>query len=168
LWPSFQFLSFIVVAKMNASSELENLEVAKAYDAKVHGAPLTTTKSSIDTSSAEGGLPHPTEEELMTLRRVSGKIPWTAYTIALVEMCERFSYYGTTAVCMFIANPSERLASINRSTVVNFIQQPLPPGSTTGAGFDGQSGALDMGQRASTGLTTFNAFWSYIVRLLFF
>jgi POT family proton-dependent oligopeptide transporter len=104
----------------------------------------------------------------MTLRRVSGKIPWTAYTIALVEMCERFSYYGTTAVCMFIANPSERLASINRSTVVNFIQQPLPPGSTTGAGFDGQSGALDMGQRASTGLTTFNAFWSYIVRLLFF
>jgi hypothetical protein len=25
-----------------------------------------------------------------------------------------------------------------------------------------------MGQRASTGLTTFNAFWSYIVRLLFF
>ena len=38
--------------------------------------------------------------------------------------------------------------------VVNFIQQPLPPGSTTGAGFEGQSGALDMGQRASTGLTT--------------
>lgn len=40
------------------------------------------------------------------------------------------------------------------SVVVNFIQQPLPEGSTTGAGFEGQSGALDMGQRASTGLTT--------------
>lgn len=38
--------------------------------------------------------------------------------------------------------------------VVNFIQQPLPEGSTTGAGFEGQSGALGMGQRASTGLTT--------------
>jgi hypothetical protein len=38
--------------------------------------------------------------------------------------------------------------------VVNFIQQPLPEGSTTGAGFSGQSGALNMGQRASTGLTT--------------
>lgn len=37
---------------------------------------------------------------------------------------------------------------------MNFIQQPLPRGSTTGAGFEGQSGALDMGQRASTGLTT--------------
>jgi hypothetical protein len=38
--------------------------------------------------------------------------------------------------------------------VVNFIQQPLPEGSITGAGFSGQSGALGMGQRASTGLTT--------------
>ena len=38
--------------------------------------------------------------------------------------------------------------------VVNFIQQDLPPGSRTGAGFSGQSGALGMGQRASTGLTT--------------
>lgn len=36
-----------------------------------------------------------------TLRRVSGQVPWTAYTIAFVELCERFSYYGTTAVCMF-------------------------------------------------------------------
>jgi hypothetical protein len=60
------------------------------------------------------------------------------------------------------------LAVINRFAVVNFIQQPLPKGSTTGAGFSGQSGALDMGQRASTGLTTFNAFWSYIVCLLLF
>lgn len=38
--------------------------------------------------------------------------------------------------------------------VVNFIQQPLPDGSSTGAGHSGQSGALGMGQRASTGLTT--------------
>lgn len=40
-----------------------------------------------------------TEEELHTLRRVSGKIPWPAFTIAFVELCERFSYYGTTVVC---------------------------------------------------------------------
>jgi POT family proton-dependent oligopeptide transporter len=49
--------------------------------------------------------------------------------------------------------------------VVNFIQQPLPPGSTTGAGFAGQSGALGMGQRASTGLVTFNQFWAYVMPL---
>lgn len=46
------------------------------------------------------------------------------------------SYYGTTAV------------------FVNFIQKDLPVGSTTGAGFliAPGSGALGMGQRASTGL----------------
>ncbi|KAI5782601.1 MFS peptide transporter [Geopyxis carbonaria] len=90
----------------------------------------------------------PTAEELITLRRISGAIPWTAYTVAFVELCERFSYYGTIAV------------------FVNFIQQPLPPGSNTGAGFEGQSGALNMGQRASTGLTTFNSFWAYVMPLL--
>lgn len=88
-----------------------------------------------------------TSEDLHTLRRVSGKITWIAFTIAFVELCERFSYYGTTVV------------------FVNFIQQPLPEGSSTGAGFDGQSGALGMGQRASTGLNTFNQFWAYIMPL---
>jgi POT family proton-dependent oligopeptide transporter len=88
------------------------------------------------------------DDDLASLRRVSGKISWVAFTIAFVELCERFSYYGTTVV------------------FVNFIQQPLPKGSTTGAGFSGQSGALDMGQRASTGLTTFNQFWAYLTPLL--
>ena len=41
----------------------------------------------------------PTEEELKTLRRVSGKIPWTAFTIAFVELCERFGYYGCQVLC---------------------------------------------------------------------
>lgn len=51
--------------------------------------------------------------------------------------------------------------------VVNFIQQPLPEGSTTGsAGTYGQPGALGLGQRASTGLTLFNAFWAYVMPLL--
>ncbi|RDW62563.1 hypothetical protein BP5796_10865 [Coleophoma crateriformis] len=89
----------------------------------------------------------PTEEEYHTLRRVSDKIDWWVYTIAVVELCERFSYYGTTVV------------------FTNFIQQPLPLGSRTGAGFGGQSGALNMGQQASTGLTTFNQFWVYLIPL---
>ncbi|KAL4809415.1 POT family-domain-containing protein [Aspergillus unguis] len=87
----------------------------------------------------------PTEHELNTLRRAAGGIRWTAYTVAFVELCERFSYHGTTAV------------------FTNFIQQPLPDGSTTGAGFSGQSGALGHGQRASTGLNTFNTFWCYLL-----
>lgn len=42
----------------------------------------------------------PTEEELKTLRRVSGKIPWQIFTIAFVELCERFGYYGCQVLCM--------------------------------------------------------------------
>ena len=67
------------------------------------------------------------------------KIPIKVYTIAYVELVERLSYYGTTAV------------------FVNFIQQPRP--TPTGAALhpnddDAVPGALGMGQQASTGLTT--------------
>lgn len=43
----------------------------------------------------------PTAEELATLKRVPAKIKWSAYTIAFVELAERFSFYGTTITCMF-------------------------------------------------------------------
>ena len=43
----------------------------------------------------------PTEEDIRTLRKVPDSIPWAAYTIAFVELCERFSYYGTSNICMF-------------------------------------------------------------------
>ena len=57
---------------------------------------------------------------------------------------------------------------LRRAIVVNFIQNPLPERSTTGAdaAADGQAGALGMGQRASTGLTTFNSMWAYFMPLL--
>ncbi|KAG5638605.1 hypothetical protein H0H81_011495 [Sphagnurus paluster] len=94
------------------------------------------------------GLTFPTEEERLTLRRVPDSIPWNVYLIALVELAERFSFYGSSVV------------------FTNFIQQKLPPGSRTGAGFaDGQSGALGLGQQASTGLTTFYQFWCYVTPL---
>jgi proton-dependent oligopeptide transporter, POT family len=49
----------------------------------------------------------------------------------------------------------------------NFIQQPLPEGSRTGAdGLDGQAGALGRGQQTSTGLTTFYQFWAYLTPIL--
>lgn len=103
----------------------------------------------------------PTMEEMKTLRRVSGTIGWRAFSITFVEFCERFSWYGTTAV------------------FVNFIQQPRPYGSRTGAinqsqeCYDAvgeaictQPGGLDQDQRASTGFTTFNQFWAYVMPLL--
>lgn len=124
---------------MNAGNDIENLAVVKAQNPQ---AALEEKRGSVDYNSAtdvdsDAEFEIPTEEEMHTLRRVSGQIPWAAYTVAFVELCERFSYYGTTAV------------------FVNFIQQDLPRGSNTGAGKDDyQSGALGMGQRASTGLTT--------------
>ncbi|KAG1724702.1 POT family-domain-containing protein [Suillus paluster] len=94
--------------------------------------------------SIHEGLQFPTEEELLTLRRVSDAIPWNAYLIAVVELAERFSVSSSVVF-------------------TNYIQQPLPPGSRTGAGgANGQSGALDAGQQMSTGLTTFYQFWAYI------
>jgi hypothetical protein len=47
-------------------------------------------------------LPRPTEAELHgpnALLRVSAPIPWSVYTVAFVELVERFSYYGTQVVC---------------------------------------------------------------------
>lgn len=59
--------------------------------------------SSVDASSDadiyDPTKPFPTEEEWATLPRVPGTIPWTAWTVAIVEFMERFSYYGTSAVC---------------------------------------------------------------------
>lgn len=51
--------------------------------------------------AAYHGDEYPTDAELNTLQRVSEKIPWAVYTIAFVELVERFSYYGTSVVCKY-------------------------------------------------------------------
>jgi len=58
---------------------------------------LSSTKN--DLVGPDGEL-YPTDEEWTSLRRVYGKVNWMIYIIGIVEMCERFAYYGTTAVCM--------------------------------------------------------------------
>ncbi|KAF7313468.1 hypothetical protein HMN09_00502700 [Mycena chlorophos] len=94
------------------------------------------------------GAEFPTEEERATLRRISDDLPWNVYLIAFIEAAERFSFYGSSIV------------------FTNFIQQPLPHGSRTGAGGpSGQSGALGKGEQASTGLNTFYSFWCYVTPL---
>jgi POT family proton-dependent oligopeptide transporter len=47
--------------------------------------------------TADGQFPN--AEELGTLRRVPNKIPLKLFSIAFIELCERFSYYGCTVVC---------------------------------------------------------------------
>ena len=110
---------------------------------------LAGGRTSVDRASeTDSTITEPTMEEMKTLRRVGEPINWQAMTVTFVEFCERFSYYGTTAV------------------FVNFIQQPRPYGSRTGniqpnaacyrvLGENAcvQPGGLDQDQRAATGLT---------------
>ncbi|EEH15989.1 hypothetical protein PABG_06076 [Paracoccidioides brasiliensis Pb03] len=129
---------------MAYSATADGLEVARA-DSKEVAVPKQQmdVKELDDFSDSE--YPEPTEHDLDNLRRIPDRIPWICFTIAFVELCERFAYYGTTAV------------------LTNFIQQDLPPGSTTGNDPtpNGQPGALGKGQRASQGLVLFNKMWSY-------
>ncbi|CAI4211033.1 unnamed protein product [Parascedosporium putredinis] len=93
----------------------------------------------------------PTEEELQTLRRVSGDMNWAIFTIAFAELCERFSYYGSSVL------------------YTNFVQRPLPEGSNTGASHGTTSripGALGKGQKASQGIVLFNQFFAYLMPLV--
>jgi len=95
---------------------------------------------------------YPSAEQRASLRRVPGSINLIIFTVAFIEFAERFSYYGCMAV------------------LTNFIQFPLPEGSTTGSikGLTGVNtpGALGRGQQAAFGITTFNTFWVYVTPLV--
>ncbi|ORY67815.1 general substrate transporter [Pseudomassariella vexata] len=77
----------------------------------------------------------PTEEELVTLRRVAGKIPLVAYLLCAVEFCERASYYGCSSIFS------------------NYVNRPLPLGGNGwGAppvGTQQTAGALGLGEVAA-------------------
>ncbi|KAH7918188.1 PTR2-domain-containing protein [Leucogyrophana mollusca] len=128
-----------------AEATRHNEEYDTAYEKKTSEVAIAGSDHDHDIDSIHEGLEFPTDEEKATLRRVSDAIPWSAFLIAIIEFAERFSYYGSSVV------------------FTNYIQQPLPPGSRTGAGGEyGQSGALNRGQQMSTGLVTFYQFWSYV------
>jgi len=55
--------------------------------------------------------PRPTEEERVTLRKVSDSIPWVAWLLCICELAERASYYGAAQIFN------------------NFMQFPLPEGN---------------------------------------
>ncbi|ORY05075.1 POT family-domain-containing protein [Clohesyomyces aquaticus] len=82
------------------------------------------------------GAERPTEEEKKTLRHVGEPLPKAAFLVAVVELCERFTYYGASGIFQ------------------NYVQRPLD-------GSEGR-GALGMGHKGATGLTTFFQFWCYV------
>ncbi|KAF2442163.1 peptide transporter PTR2-A [Karstenula rhodostoma CBS 690.94] len=90
--------------------------------------------SVIDDDGFGGDLP--TDEEKRTLRRVGDKVPKAAFLVAVVELCERFTYYGASGLFQ------------------NYIQRNRD-------GRDGP-GALGLGHQGATGLSTFFQFWCYV------
>ncbi|KAK7421622.1 hypothetical protein QQX98_002089 [Neonectria punicea] len=146
---------------MTTTVNLDNDAIAQSglVDPETRGIPQIAAKGSMDkemqhdvhSSSEDDDAPN--EEDLRTLRRVSGAIKWSMYTIAFVELCERFSYYGSSVL------------------YTNFIAQPLPEGSTTGSPVDSsdpnaQAGALNMGAQAAQALSLFNQFFAYVMPLV--
>lgn len=92
-----------VATPMFEASEKEALARTSSSD-KAYG--RNSTSDNVDHNAVvefEADLEgeEPTAEELATLPRVSGKIPWITFTVAFVELCERFGYYGCSVVCMY-------------------------------------------------------------------
>ena len=84
-------------------------------------------------SPGEGG---PSDGEKHSLRRVPDDVPWSAFLVAVVEMCERFTYYG-------ISGPLQNY-------IANSWHDP-----------NGLPGALGLKQDGATGIGNFFQFWCY-------
>ncbi|KAI5841498.1 MFS peptide transporter, partial [Morchella snyderi] len=82
----------------------------------------------------------PTEYEKATLRHVADKLPISAWFVTVVELAERFSYYG-------ISGPFQNYMQ-------NARDDPL------------KRGAIGLGQKGATGLSYFFQFWCYVNPIL--
>ncbi|CZT41771.1 probable peptide transporter PTR2-A [Rhynchosporium secalis] len=82
----------------------------------------------------------PTEQEKQTLRRIGETLPVAAWLVAIIELSERFTFYGCQGLFQ------------------NYVQRPL----------DGSlgRGALGRGHQTATALTTFFSLWCYVTPIL--
>ncbi|KUI73365.1 Peptide transporter PTR2 [Cytospora mali] len=101
--------------------------------------PVTSAHPSeaVGSVTPDGG--EPTDEEKQKLRKVSDKLPWSAFLVCVIELCERFTYYG--------------LSGPFQNYIENSYGGSLP-------------GAIGMGQTGATGLTDFFQFWCYVTPVL--
>lgn len=123
-------------ASLDNSNVGANVEVEKSL-----GAHVASSTPSVDHGEDDGlGGVKPTEEEMKTLRKVGEPLPKAAFLVAIVELCERFTYYGASGIFQ------------------NYISRPR-------SGELGR-GALGMGHQGATGLSTFFQFWCYGMHFL--
>lgn len=118
------------------------------FDEKAHQITLAPVRDNVDAS----GFIVPTEEELATLPKVAGTMPWTSYMLCAVEFSERASYYGVKQV------------------FANFIRAPLPEGGNgAGApprGSQKTAGALGKGTVVASAMTDAFTFLAYALSVL--
>ncbi|KAL4882392.1 POT family-domain-containing protein [Aspergillus karnatakaensis] len=128
-----------------AEHGVEATQPAYAGDSAIHNVSLNEKDQTLGQSEkALAATPdgeEPTDEENKTLRHVAENLPLSAWLVAIVELCERFTYYGMSGLFQ------------------NYVQRPL-------YGPDGEKpkepGALGMGHQGATGLTVFFQFWCYV------
>ena len=128
----------------------EAVASSQGHRQAIRGMPVMIRDRAGEAGEEDGLDYNVTDEDRATLRRVPAPMPWAALLVALCELAERFSYYGTTQVFQ------------------NMIQNQLPAGSTTGDNPipDVVPGGFGKGQQAATGITTFNTFWVYVNPLI--
>lgn len=86
-------------------------------------------------TTPDGG--EPTEYEKRSLRHTAENLPVSAWLVAVVELCERFTYYGMSGLFQ------------------NYVFRPYSSEKSD------EPGALGMGHQGATGLVTFFQFWCY-------
>ncbi|KAL2707159.1 Peptide transporter PTR2 [Kluyveromyces marxianus] len=132
----------------NDSSSREDLNESKKLDEKFENRDLEVYVSDHNEASDKidfigGDIDdngrEPTEEEMQTLVHVAEKIPFTCWLIAIVELAERFSYYGLSA-------PFQ-----------NYMQN---------GPHDTPKGVLQLKSQGATALSYFFQFWCYLTPLL--
>ncbi|KAF8465917.1 putative MFS peptide transporter Ptr2 [Kalaharituber pfeilii] len=107
-------------------------------------APERTSISTADKESVTEDGGEPTEHENATLRHIGDKIPYRAYLVAIVELAERFTYYGLTG-------PFQNYMQNERAVVRDGGARP---------------GALGLGQSRATALSYFFQFWCYVTPII--
>lgn len=103
----------------------------KYVDADEHS--LVRSQDESFPQTEEGG--EPTDHEMKTLRRVARKIPMSCWLVAIVELSERFTYYG-------LSTPFQ-----------NYMQ---------GTRDSTPKGVLGLNQSGATALSYFWQFWCYV------
>ncbi|PNY26124.1 Peptide transporter PTR2 [Tolypocladium capitatum] len=99
----------------------------------------TESPGSVETDPTPDG-DEPNEYEKRTLRRIGENLPASAFLIAIVELTERFTYYGAQGLFQ------------------NYINNP--PDGTNG------SPGLGLGHQAATGLNLFFQWFCYVTPIL--